>query len=46
VTKVGAVVWDLDGTPGFGPHRRVYGAPRLIEALDQLHPGHGVTTRA
>jgi putative hydrolase of the HAD superfamily len=38
------VFWDFDGTLGFGPHGPSSWRPCLIEALDQLHPGHHVTT--
>jgi hypothetical protein len=40
----GAVFWDFDGTLGFGPHGPSSWMPCLIEALDDLHPGHNVTT--
>jgi putative hydrolase of the HAD superfamily len=39
----GVVFWDFDGTLGFGPHGPSSWRPCLIEALDQLHPGHTVT---
>lgn len=39
----GVIFWDFDGTLGFGPHGTGSWAPCLIEALDELHPGHGVT---
>lgn len=44
VAKAGVVFWDFDGTLGFGPHGPSSWRPCLIEALDELHPGHGVTT--
>jgi putative hydrolase of the HAD superfamily len=43
VTKEGVVFWDFDGTLGFGPHGPSSWRPCLIEALDELHPGHNVT---
>jgi putative hydrolase of the HAD superfamily len=39
----GVVFWDFDGTLGFGPHGPGAWAPCLVEALDELHPGHNVT---
>lgn len=43
MTEGGVVFWDFDGTLGFGPHGPSSWRPCLIEALDQLHPGHSVT---
>jgi putative hydrolase of the HAD superfamily len=43
VTHVGVIFWDFDGTLGYGPHGPGSWRPCLIEALDQLHPGHDVT---
>jgi putative hydrolase of the HAD superfamily len=43
MTRVGVIFWDFDGTLGYGPHGPGSWRPCLIEALDQLHPGHGVT---
>jgi putative hydrolase of the HAD superfamily len=39
----GVLFWDFDGTLGFGPHGPGGWAPCLVEALDELHPGHRVT---
>jgi putative hydrolase of the HAD superfamily len=36
------IFWDFDGTLGFGPHGAGSGAACLVEALDELHPGHGL----
>lgn len=44
MTEAGVVLWDFDGTLGYGPHGPSSWRPCLIEALDEMHPGHGVTT--
>lgn len=43
MTGAGVIFWDFDGTLGYGPHGPGSWRFCLIEALDKLHPGHGVT---
>lgn len=43
MARRGVLFWDFDGTLGFGPHGPGAWAPCLVEALDELHPGHSVS---